>query len=243
MQVAVEARFITLSNNFLEEIGVDLDIILNQGNAGIDQTMLSNGQGGFQQAINPTTGTGLLQSRRQTQLGFLPQAPAYGQTFGVGSQLATRFSPSGRSGWFRGQSAELVGPAYHCGSVAEQHRWPRIAQAHGYSRRLRAAGLPGVCDVRQLPRQHPGGFPSESDAVGRREARLSMRPRLTVYSGYQAEITVQTSSYYIISPGQLPVGGTGLNGQAATGRPPAVSMAPSGRTFSVTPTVSATANT
>lgn len=59
-----------------------------------------------------------------------------------------------------------------------------------------------------------------------------------MYSGYQAEITVQTSSYYIISPGQLPVGGTGLNGQAATGRPPAVSMAPSGRTFSVTPTVS-----
>lgn len=84
LQVAVESRFITLSNNFLEEIGVDLDIILNQGNAGIDQTMLSNGQGGFQQAINPTTGTGLLQSRRQTQLGFLPQAPAYGQTFGSG---------------------------------------------------------------------------------------------------------------------------------------------------------------
>ena len=36
IQIAVEARFLTVTANYLEELGIDLDIILNQGNAVID---------------------------------------------------------------------------------------------------------------------------------------------------------------------------------------------------------------
>ena len=36
IQIAVEARFLTVSRNFLREIGVDLDMVLNQGTAGFD---------------------------------------------------------------------------------------------------------------------------------------------------------------------------------------------------------------
>jgi len=37
-QVSIEARFLAVSNNFLEDIGLDLDLFLNLGNAGFDRT-------------------------------------------------------------------------------------------------------------------------------------------------------------------------------------------------------------
>ncbi|MEZ6084581.1 MAG: hypothetical protein R3E58_11755 [Phycisphaerae bacterium] len=38
IQIAIEARFITITSNYLEELGLDLDVVLNQGNAGFDRT-------------------------------------------------------------------------------------------------------------------------------------------------------------------------------------------------------------
>ena len=37
-QVSIEARFLVINNNFLEDIGLDIDFFLNLGNAGFDQT-------------------------------------------------------------------------------------------------------------------------------------------------------------------------------------------------------------
>ncbi len=37
IQIAIEARFITITSNYLEELGLDLNIVLNQGNAGFDR--------------------------------------------------------------------------------------------------------------------------------------------------------------------------------------------------------------
>ncbi len=75
LQVAVEARYITISRNWLEQIGVDLDIILNNGNAGFDRTTI----------INPATGNPILVPRQFTRLGFTPGAPA-----GVGITTPTQ---------------------------------------------------------------------------------------------------------------------------------------------------------
>jgi type II secretory pathway component GspD/PulD (secretin)/tetratricopeptide (TPR) repeat protein len=65
IQIAVEARFLTVSRNFLREIGVDLDIVLNQGTAGFDRTAI----------IDPGTGTPVLMPRQFGRTGVLPNVP------------------------------------------------------------------------------------------------------------------------------------------------------------------------
>ncbi|HUW81840.1 MAG TPA: hypothetical protein VMZ31_03455 [Phycisphaerae bacterium] len=73
VQIAVEARFITVTANFLEEMGLDLDIVLNNGNAGYDRMMA--GAAPFR---DPATGAVLLIPRQNSRLGFLPAVPAVG---------------------------------------------------------------------------------------------------------------------------------------------------------------------
>jgi len=74
IQIAVESRFITVSSHYLEEMGIDLDIVLNNGSAGFDRVP---GAGGGA-ATDPVTGTNLLLPRSQSRLGFVPNAPALG---------------------------------------------------------------------------------------------------------------------------------------------------------------------
>ncbi len=75
LQVAVEARYITISRNWLEQIGVDLDIVLNNGNAGFDRTTI----------LDPATGNPVLVPRQFVRNGFTPGAPS-----GVGIGLPTQ---------------------------------------------------------------------------------------------------------------------------------------------------------
>jgi type II secretory pathway component GspD/PulD (secretin)/tetratricopeptide (TPR) repeat protein len=72
VQIAVEARFVTVSSHYLEELGVDLDVVLNQGNAGFDY--LPNGTGGT--VTDPVLGSPLLLPRSFSRLGFTPATPA-----------------------------------------------------------------------------------------------------------------------------------------------------------------------
>jgi general secretion pathway protein D len=65
LQIAVEARYITISRNWLEQIGVDLDVVLNQGTAGFDRTTITD----------PATGNPVLVPRQFTRNGFTPGAP------------------------------------------------------------------------------------------------------------------------------------------------------------------------
>jgi Flp pilus assembly secretin CpaC/tetratricopeptide (TPR) repeat protein len=71
INIAIEARFLTIRSNYLEEMGIDLDIILNAGNAGFDQ---------FFGGQDPLTGTRLLLPRQFSRLGFTPSTPGLGNT-------------------------------------------------------------------------------------------------------------------------------------------------------------------
>ena len=73
IQIAVEARFITVSSHFLEELGMDLDIVLNSGNAGYDFIPGPNGP-----VTDPVLGNALLLPRSFSRLGFTPATPALG---------------------------------------------------------------------------------------------------------------------------------------------------------------------
>ena len=66
IQIAVEARFLTVTANYLEEMGIDLDIILNQGNAGYDRVGLTDD--GYNQLL----------PRSFSRLGFTPAVPGVG---------------------------------------------------------------------------------------------------------------------------------------------------------------------
>ncbi len=85
LQIAVEARYITISRNWLEQIGVDLDVVLNSGNAGYDRTTISD----------PTTGNPVLVPRQFVRNGFTPLAPG-----GTGYTIPTQpfASPYGQPG-------------------------------------------------------------------------------------------------------------------------------------------------
>ncbi len=74
IQIAVESRFITVSSHYLEEMGIDLDIVLNSGTAGYD--FISDGGGGV--ITDPVLGNSLLLPRTFSRLGFTPNTPGLG---------------------------------------------------------------------------------------------------------------------------------------------------------------------
>jgi len=74
IQVAVEALFITVSSNYLEELGLNLNIVFNAGNAGLD---FVQGPGNLP-ATDPVLGNRLLLPRQFSRLGFTPNTPALG---------------------------------------------------------------------------------------------------------------------------------------------------------------------
>lgn len=83
IQIAVESRFITVSSHYLEELGIDLDIVLNAGSAGYD--FVGDGGGGV--TTDPVLGNALLLPRTFSRLGFTPASP------GLGTPLVT--NPAG----------------------------------------------------------------------------------------------------------------------------------------------------
>lgn len=90
IQIAVEARFITVSSHYLEELGIDLDIVLNSGNAGFDYIPVGGGL-----ATDPVLGAPLLLPRTFSRLGFTPNTPALGNaTIGGGGAVNQPFGTS-----------------------------------------------------------------------------------------------------------------------------------------------------
>ncbi|MBN1435856.1 MAG: tetratricopeptide repeat protein [Sedimentisphaerales bacterium] len=55
-QVSIEARFLIINSNFLEDIGMDVDFFLNLGNAGFDPTGAEDASG--RQILNPRANPG-----------------------------------------------------------------------------------------------------------------------------------------------------------------------------------------
>lgn len=88
IQIAVESRFITVSSHYLEEMGIDLDIVLNNGSAGYDYVP---GPGGSR-TVDPVTGSRLLLPRSQSRLGFTPNTPALGTAMTTAGQITQPYT-------------------------------------------------------------------------------------------------------------------------------------------------------
>lgn len=74
LMISVEARFLIVTSNFLEEIGVDLDFVFNAGNAGFDPAFNQQGV----PLIDPFTEAAVLIPRQLSRAGVTPGIPALG---------------------------------------------------------------------------------------------------------------------------------------------------------------------
>lgn len=86
LQIAMETRFLTLSNNYLEEIGVDLDFVLNQGSAEFDRAF-STANGVPTPLFDPYSGAPLLLPRQYGAAGVTPAVPPFGVPLTPGQAL------------------------------------------------------------------------------------------------------------------------------------------------------------
>lgn len=99
VQIAVEARFVTVSSHYLEELGLDIDLVLNAGNAGMDY--ISGGGGSA--VTDPVLGNALLLPRSFSRLGFTPNTPALGTATAQTAPITQPYTnpvfvPQGRGG-------------------------------------------------------------------------------------------------------------------------------------------------
>ncbi len=92
IQIAVEARFITVSSHYLEELGIDIDIVLNSGNAGFDY--IPTGAGPL---TDPVLGSPLLLPRTFSRLGFIPNTPPFGTGLQTTPQTGQLQQPYGQT--------------------------------------------------------------------------------------------------------------------------------------------------
>ncbi len=70
LQISVEARFLDVVANFLEQFGVDLDFVFNSGSAGYDRAP---------NLSDPFTGAPVLIPRQYSRIGSIPATPTFGQ--------------------------------------------------------------------------------------------------------------------------------------------------------------------
>ncbi len=91
IQIAVEAVFLTISSHYLEELGINVNLVLNSGNAGFDFV-----PGGEAPMIDPILGNRLLLPRTFSRLGFTPATPAMGNALGARTGLTPVPQPLGQ---------------------------------------------------------------------------------------------------------------------------------------------------
>ncbi|HSA27848.1 MAG TPA: hypothetical protein P5159_15040, partial [Phycisphaerae bacterium] len=245
VQIAVEARFVSLRSNFLEQIGVDLDMILNQGQAGLDTALTTSTTGATGTtgtaagaAVDPLTGAVLVMPRQMSALGFTPTVATTGgvamdQTALVQPYNNVALVPTGSSNswWDRhttpipllNNSIGLAGPPTtsvpgNLSSVVNSAK-PAFSMAGTFLDNLQVDFL--------LKATQMDSRGSSVDA-----------PRLVCFNARQATIQVQTLAYYVVSPGFAGTSG-GINSTGSQGQQPNISMVPKGRVFTVKPFVSA----
>ncbi len=78
LQVSVEARFLDVTANFLEQFGVDLDFVFNAGSAGYDRAT---------DLVDPFTGAPILIPRQFSRIGSVASTPAFGQPMAQNTPL------------------------------------------------------------------------------------------------------------------------------------------------------------
>jgi type II secretory pathway component GspD/PulD (secretin) len=229
IQIAIEASFLSISNNFLEQIGLDLDVILNAGNAGYDYAT-----SGGQRMIDPASGGLVLIPRQNSRLGMIP-TPAGGGT------AMTQTVPA--------QPWQAAGLVPQTGSWAPHSgRWTPVGVTQG----TLAAVAP---QATQVPGSLGGGAIADAMTItgtfldniqvdfliratqADRRSSFLQAPRIVVPQGRGGSISIQEMQNYVYSLDAVAAGGA-VGGAGAVAYIPQVSQVSQGRGLDVNATVS-----
>lgn len=226
LQISVEGRFLTVTSNFLEEIGVDLDFVFNSANAGYDPAFNNQGVALF----DPFTGAPILIPRAFSRSGVLPAQPNFGVP--IQPQLVPA-QPYGNAAFVPAPG----GPGWSSFTPIPMQQ-----------------GSIGLTDPSQINTGIPGTFGSRTFAPALsiagafldnlqidfliratqadRRSSVVAAPRLVMFNGQAAFVAFTTSQSYVAS----------LNPQvaeAAVAVQPVVAQANSGTVLNVEGTISA----
>lgn len=196
LMVMVEARYLMVGSNFLEEIGVDLDFVLNSASAGYDPAYNADGTA----ITDPFTGAQVLMPRTYAETGVMPAIPAYGS-----GNLSNQVYPSQPYG-HPGMVPQSTGISPHISEMT-----PITAQQSSYS----------LADPRSLNTGIPGTFASEGlspalnlagsfldnlqvDFLVRatqasRRSSVVQAPRVMMWNGGEALVAVTRNREYVSS--------------------------------------------
>ena len=227
LQIAMEARFLNVTSNFLEEFGVDLDFVFNSGSAGYDQ-----GYGNASAALrDPATGAIVLVPRTYSQIGSLPATPGFGTPIAQGNVI----QPYGQAGLVPTGTGILP----HINEMT-----PITAQQSSLA----------LTDPGSISTTVPGSFAQSIAAPAlniagsfldnlqvdfliratqaNRRSSIVQAPRLVMFNGQRANISIGRSRSYVSSV-QPQIG------EQVVGVQPIISQAQSGTVLVVEGTISA----
>ncbi|MCC6359207.1 MAG: hypothetical protein IT450_10715 [Phycisphaerales bacterium] len=197
LMIGVEARFLIVTSNFLEEIGVDLDFVFNSGDAGYDRAVNTTTGGPITDLF---TGAPVLMPRQFGRAGIFPNVPAGGQPFTGGPVPAQPYSqagfvpgPGGLSPSFNDMtpigvsngSLGLANPANLNTGIPGS-----IAQSSSFAPALNIAG--SFLDNLQVD------FLIRATQANKRSS-IVQAPRLMMFNGQRAFVAVTRTRQYVSS--------------------------------------------
>ncbi len=193
LQIAVESRFLIVTSNFLEEIGVDLDFVFNSGTAGYDPALTSVGA----PITNSFTGAPVLIPRPFSRAGTFASPPGFGTGLGQGQAPAQPF----------GNAAFVPPPGGIFPSFNDMTPIPV------------QTGSIGIVDPGGINTQVPGSFGGTSigpalniagsyldnlqvdflirATQANRRSSIVQAPRLMMFNGQRAYVAIQRTSSYV----------------------------------------------
>jgi len=227
LQIALEARFLNVTSNFLQEFGVDLDFVFNSGSAGFDRTLV----GGGQPLVDPVTGANVLVPRPYSRIGATPSVPGFGNPM---QQVAVQ-QPYGQAGLV--PSATGVSPHFNeMTPISAQQGSLLLTDPSTLN-----TGIPGSFAQRVTnPALNIAGSFLDNLQVdfliratqANQRSSIVQAPRLVMFNGQRANISVGRNRTYVASvQPQIAEGAVGVQ--------PITNSAPSGTVLVVDGTISA----
>ncbi|MGD8454193.1 MAG: hypothetical protein PVJ57_20455 [Phycisphaerae bacterium] len=227
LQIAVEARFLNVTSNFLEEFGVDLDFVFNSGSAGYDRGFI-----GGTPMTDPFTGSSILVPRTYSRIGSTAANPTFGTPM---TQAGAIDQPYGQAGLV----PTGTGIVPHLGNmtpITSQQNSIGLADPSNL-----VTGVPGsfAQRVTQPALNIAGSFLDNLQVdfliratQANSRSSIVQAPRLVMFNGQRANVSVGRSRSYVSSV-------TPQTGEFVAAVQPIINQAPSGTVLVVEGTISA----
>jgi general secretion pathway protein D len=195
LQISVESRFLIVSSNFLEEIGVDLDFVFNAGNASFDRVFDAAGV----PVVDPFSGAAVLMPRQFSSIGATPAVPPFGNPL---PQINVR-QPYGQAG-FVPQQGTVIPSFQDTTPIPLQQNSLALTNPQGLNTGIpgsltdAVAGSPAMTIAGSFLDNLQVDFLIRATQANRR-ASIVQAPRLLMFNGQRANVVISRQRQYVSS--------------------------------------------